>query len=333
MSVSPGEQRVLYEVRRNLSALGVETRFTARGDRLMGAVQLSGPQVLRGAAGRPPIESVSFTVEGDGLLRVDKPEAFQGLLGPHGAKVASLDDLAEAWRRAIDARYAKLRSDQMRLRGLGLDARPDPSGLRLVARLELASLGVARLEFDGERLLVRELEGGDTPVSFGDLELDLAQFGDRSDLELFLSSEVERLAPKRGPKRVTSGHHFVPDIELDEVSSDTSTLVAGLLPPNVGERWVMEVRVDSDDGEEVRYRGIDITGSSYGAPRVLPKAAFDRVYRRYAQGFRMLVEVTAVGDENVTYVKLDRDRSPEGPERNVSLAAFLANFTAESAVV
>ena len=103
----------------------------------------------------------------------------------------------------------------------------------------------------------------------------------------------------------------------------------------VGQTWVMEVQVESDDGEEVRYKAVNIAGRTYGAPRVLPKIAFDATYtvgKRSQQSHRMQVQISSVDDENVHYVKLDAQHRPVGPERSVSAVGFLANFMLDAAL-
>jgi hypothetical protein len=336
VTVGPQEQKVLFEVRRNLTQLGIETRFTARGDALRGGLSLVAPGlVLANPLGGLPIEQIEFSVSGDGLLRIEEPAALRGLAGPHAAKVRSLEALAEGVRDALDERAAWLRGQAVRLRTFDLPVGFSTDGLGLMTLVDLEQLGDAVLKSDGQRFVASELidSSGKNRIPFGDLEIDLDSFDDRVDLELFLSSHAERLVPDLTAKLVVSGHLAGPsETILDLTDSDEMrALVSGLLPPSAGESWVMDVRVESDDGEEVRYRGVNIAGQVFGAPRVLPKIAFEGAYTASAGGYRMLVRVVDVDDENVGYVKLDANRDPAGPTRKVSVVGFLANFRAETA--
>ena len=113
-------------------------------------------------------------------------------------------------------------------------------------------------------------------------------------------------------------------------------LVAGLRPPSAGQNWVMEVRVESDDGEEIRYKGVNVAGGTYGAPRVLPKIAFEATYTadpKNRKSHRMRVQISSVDDENVHYVKIDAQLRPVGPERIVSAVGFLANFMLDAGAI
>ena len=108
-------------------------------------------------------------------------------------------------------------------------------------------------------------------------------------------------------------------------------LVAGLLPPVAGEVWVMDVSIEEDDDHEIRYRGMSVGGISFGAPRVLPRAAFDAAYVAVAGGHRMLVQVVEVADDSVSYQRLDARRNPVGTPKRCPLVVFLANFVVEAA--
>lgn len=334
MSVGPNEQKLLFEVRRKLGSMGVESQFTARGDALKGSVAFRDAQIVPNPLGGTPVDRITFTVWGDGVMRVDQPEPASGLQLLDPLQLESLEALSEWLRGAVDARAAKLRGQALRLSTLGLEYELDAERLALTARMDLGHLGIVELDSIGERVIARELVdgSGEKRKSFGDLEIDLEGFEDRVDLEIFVSSHAEKLAPDRAGQSIVSGHlahdpYATPDLESDH---EASALVAGLLPPVAGEVWVMDVRVESDDGEEVRYLGVNIAGDAYGAPRVLPKIAFETAYTAVTQGYRMLVQVASVGDDDVCYVKLDTNRRPIGPERSVSIVGFLANFIPEA---
>ena len=353
-------QELLFEVRRKLTAIGIETQFSARGDTLKGTLALQGAQIVPNPLGEVPIEQIAFTVEGNGVLRFDQPEPARGLQVAEALALASTDELAETLRDAVDARAARLRGHALRLSTLGMEYELDAERLALTARLDLGQLGVAELDSNGERVIARELvdASGSKRKSFDELELDLESFEDRLDLELFITPHAEALVPDRAAQSIVSGHlapdmHPTPDLDVDgvldtedelelepefelELDGELGALVAGLPPPTMGQIWVMEVRVESDDGEEIRYKGVNIAGGTYGAPRVLPKIAFEATYTadpRNRKSHRMRVQISSVDDENVHYVKLDARLRPVGPERSVSAVGFLANFMLDAAAI
>jgi hypothetical protein len=269
--------------------------------------------------------------------------------------------------------------------------------------------------------------GKRSPVSLGDLVLDLAEFPDKVDLEVFLACRagevmadaasagalgpvapatgpvtpapvkeltLEHLAERLGPSAVLrSGFSIVRTLQIDgdearfeaqhrgeetfaarlerrgatvwegdfrlfELSSlngfvaelaaqgssasaqapaqhawtdEQARLVAGLLPPAPGEIWVMNVSLEDDDGQEVRYRSLNIGGESYGAPRVLSKAAFEATFAEAGVGYRLLVRVLEVGEDYVEYQRLDAARKPVAAPRRAPLIVFMASFIAEAA--
>jgi hypothetical protein len=114
-------------------------------------------------------------------------------------------------------------------------------------------------------------------------------------------------------------------------TDERARLVAGLLPPAPGEIWVMDVSLEDDDGQEVRYRGLGTGGQSYGAPRVLAKAAFEATFAKAGVGYRLLVRVLEVGEDYVEYQRLDAERKPVASPRRSPLIIFMASFAAEAA--
>jgi hypothetical protein len=108
-------------------------------------------------------------------------------------------------------------------------------------------------------------------------------------------------------------------------------LTRGLLPPIVGETWVMDVRIEDDDEHEVRYRSINIGGEEYGAPRVLARTYFEETFVASQNGYRMLVNVLEVGSEHVVYQRISAQRELAGRARSCPMIVFLANFMPEAA--
>jgi hypothetical protein len=108
-------------------------------------------------------------------------------------------------------------------------------------------------------------------------------------------------------------------------------LTRGLLPPIVGETWVMDVRVEDDDEHEVRYRSINIGGEEYGAPRVLARNFFEETFVASQNGYRMLVSVLEVNAEHVVYQRISSQRELAGSSRSCPMIVFLASFMPEAA--
>ncbi len=93
----------------------------------------------------------------------------------------------------------------------------------------------------------------------------------------------------------------------------------------------MDVSLEDDDGQEVRYRSLDIGGESRGAPRVLSKAAFEATFAQVGFGYRLLARVLEVGEDYVAYERLDAAGKPAASPRRAPLIVFMASFTAEAA--
>ncbi len=110
------------------------------------------------------------------------------------------------------------------------------------------------------------------------------------------------------------------------------SLAPGQVLPVVGEIWVMGCLVERDDGQEVRYVGIDVDGQPFGAQRILPKEVFERVFHQVSHGvYRLPVEIAAVSGNRVTYHQLDAERRRTGEPRTSRLTPFLSNFEPEAA--
>ncbi len=106
---------------------------------------------------------------------------------------------------------------------------------------------------------------------------------------------------------------------------------AGEQLPIAGEIWVMNVVVEQQDEREVRYSAINAEGQPYGAPRILPKSEFDKVFAQHKGGFRLLVRVVGAAPQQVVYVQLDPSYQPNSETRAIAPSIFLANFLPEAA--
>jgi len=103
------------------------------------------------------------------------------------------------------------------------------------------------------------------------------------------------------------------------------------LLPHAGEIWVMNVVLEGQQGDEVRYVGTDIDGRPYGAARVLKRSDFEAVFSRAGSGWRLLVVVDQVQGDQVLYRQLDPHRQPMGAPRRMATAVLVANFVPEAA--
>ncbi|HZZ84557.1 MAG TPA: hypothetical protein VFE30_08465 [Anaeromyxobacteraceae bacterium] len=101
--------------------------------------------------------------------------------------------------------------------------------------------------------------------------------------------------------------------------------------PKAGEVWVMNVVVEAQGPDEVRYVGTDIDGRPYGAARVLKRAEFEAVFASDRGGWRLLVLVDQVQEGSVVYRQLDRQRQPIGAPRKMASSILVANFVPEAA--
>jgi hypothetical protein len=429
----PTDSRTLFQARYVLTTLGVETRFTARGDALKGELAPGEHHPIRNPVTGEPIEHVAFTVRADGALQLEDPPALRGLPGLCFAEVVSIERLLEQIGDALERRVASISSVCEQLQRMGIDSQIDGERIVGVAQVDLDTAGVAVLEIDDDGLAARYVVpalGDRSRVSLEGFAIDLNELADRLDLELALASRVEAtLAGRRGraqasaatprtreapaglrkgrntptlsqlaarlgdeaflrpgftlgralqiegePARFIAEHvkgqnfrarvqtrsatlwqgeielgsisgleEFIPSVLAGAPSVSTSQeetatasaardLVAGLLPPVANEVWVMDVRIEEDDGVEVRYRGLNVGGITFGAPRVLPRPAFESAYAPTGDGgYRMLVQVLEVADDAVTYQRLDAKREPAGTPKGCPLIVFLANYVAEAA--
>lgn len=93
----------------------------------------------------------------------------------------------------------------------------------------------------------------------------------------------------------------------------------------------MNVQIVEEGPQEVRYVGLNSQGGRQGAPRVLPRHAFDKVFPSCGGGYRMLVSIVAVTDAEVTYRRLNANGEPAAAPRKVPLTIFPDTFVAEAA--
>jgi hypothetical protein len=438
MSNNAQENKALFQARYVLTELGVETRFTARGDALRGSIDLSLQAPLRNPVSGESIPHLAFTIEANGFLRVDDPPPLRGRR-TNISNLISLDRLVEHLGATLVERVSRVSAHCEQLQRIGLDTSMDAERVTGLLRISMQPEGTVMLEIDEHGLVARSLVpgmGDTSPLPLGNLRFELDTIDDCSDLEIALAEPVARALkerPRNSPqptreisldtpvaKRApvpkprsdlppslqqlathfgstafpkpgftigrqfllegreirfianhTKGSHFHVtlrgqaevlwrgEIELDQMgnvedwvtgilgcrpqvqavddglvadAADSQlSMIAGLLPPIPNECWVMDVRIEDDDGSEVRYRGLNVGGKTFGAPRILPKPFFEASYLSSGNGFRMLIRVLDVTDTSVTYQRLDSARAPVGTPRESTLVVFLANFISESA--
>jgi len=415
--------QALGRIRRELAELDIRTQFTPRGDALTGEL-LPGDDLVNPLDGQP-VPRITFRVGVDGMFQIKSPPLVDGLSVADCVRSESKARLLGQLTQSLHRRVGEVEALHKRLEGLGLDPKMDAERAEVVVQVDLDMAGEAMLVGDDRGLVARYVVpavGKRTPVSLGDLVLDLADFSDKVDMELFLAARaeevlagagateasapnpaapasakgltleqlVERLGPttvlgsgfslvrtfridgeearfeahhhgdegfaarlKRGGDTVWEGDlllsklssldDFVAELvagngsSISEVpsphawSEEQARLVAGFLPPAPGEIWVMDVHVDDDDGQEVRYHGRNIGGESYGASRVLAKATFEATFAQVGVAYRLLVRVLEVGDDYVEYQRLDAARKPVASPRRAPLIIFMATFIAEAA--
>jgi hypothetical protein len=110
-------------------------------------------------------------------------------------------------------------------------------------------------------------------------------------------------------------------------------LAMGYSLPVVGEVWVMNFLIEQEDENEIRYVGLNNEGQPFGAPRVLPREAFQKAFVDTGTGtYQILAQVTRVEGGKVDYDRLNAERQPSGSSNSSNLAVFLANFYPEAAM-
>ncbi len=220
-------------------------------------------------------------------------------------------------RTGLSGRSAKQDGPSLELlvEKLGGDAVPQP-GLAVTRTFEIdgrPARFTARLA--EMRRFVGRLSCGDERLWEGSFDLD-----ELTHLDEFVAALRTRAAGGGGEIAQPSRRQW---------SEAEEELVAGLLPPAAGERWVLDAHVEHEDADEIRYRGLNIAGRPSGATRVLPRPNFERTFTASGVGYRMLVSVLEVGADYVTYQTLDAGGRAASSPRRVPLIVFMANFTPE----
>ena len=100
--------------------------------------------------------------------------------------------------------------------------------------------------------------------------------------------------------------------------------------PTPGEIWVMNVLIEEDSSEEIRYVCTDTDGKPYGASRILRRADFESAFVRHpGGGWRLLIQIDEVEAESVVYRQLDGQRQPRGQPRKLAVAVLVSTFLPE----
>lgn len=114
-------------------------------------------------------------------------------------------------------------------------------------------------------------------------------------------------------------------------SAAPAPTAGGLGMPVAGETWVMSVIVEQESAAEIRYVCTNIDGQPYGAPRVLPRDDFPRVFTPFGNGWRLRVIVDGADGAGVMYRQLDAGGQPRGASKRIPLAIFTTTFIPEAA--
>lgn len=102
------------------------------------------------------------------------------------------------------------------------------------------------------------------------------------------------------------------------------------LVPHAGEIWMMNVRVEHDDGATVHYVVVDVDGRPWGAARALPRPDFHALFSLHGAAHRMCILVDEVRGAEVLYRPLDAERRPNGEPRRLATAQLVATFVPEA---
>ncbi len=99
-----------------------------------------------------------------------------------------------------------------------------------------------------------------------------------------------------------------------------------------GEVWVMDVVVENDDGQEIRYVPTDVDGKPFGAQRVLKKDDFARTFASTpGGGWRLRIRIDAIDGDMVTYQQLDAAGAEVGPSKKMRASVMTQTFLPEAA--
>ncbi|BDG07582.1 hypothetical protein [Anaeromyxobacter paludicola] len=211
----------------------------------------------------------------------------------------------------------------------GVEATPPPRNALTLAALAERFGGDAMLAPNAEVEILREFESGGTRYRFvATREVGTTFRGRVIGPSGDLWSERFELAAFAGPRQAVAaalGEEGAPARGVAAASGRAAP------EPRAGEVWVMNVVVEAQGPDEVRYVGTDIDGRPYGAARVLKRPEFEAVFSHERGGWRLLVLVDQVHEGAVTYRQLDRLRQPIGAPRRMASSILMANFVPEAA--
>jgi hypothetical protein len=215
-----------------------------------------------------------------------------------------------------------------------LSATPPPRNAVTLSSLAEAFGGEAMLAPNAPAELVQEFEWGQTRYRF----VATREMGTRFRGRLIgpagdIWSDRFDLVSFPGTRKTVATALGIPDVGPAPPAQAAAAAreVPSHLLPHVGEVWVMNVVVEEGGPDEVRYVGTDIDGRPYGAARVLKRADFEAVFSQERGGWRLLIHIDQVQEDNVIYRQLDRQRQPIGAPRKMACAILVANFVPEAA--
>jgi hypothetical protein len=420
-NISP--ERLNQIAGRKLASLGILVRLTADRKTLEGEYIFKTGQVQFPGA-EAPIQRGRFIVRGHDHLRfVEAPLAALG-----DVMFYDLDRPAAVEERvaqALRARLQELERPAAELKRLRLPFKLDPQrlGLRTVVKTAQHTFEMLALPSETRVLKVEPLNGRGFEVDTDHPPLRLSDFRLLVDLELFLSTDVNRMKQQQaaagaapapqvkvepvppaagqltlgmlvqrfGADTVLSEHselELVQDFqvgptryrlamtrengsnfrvalnepagekqaELMDMSkfpgagplvaswlrasqaaagaqvAQPTTAVPQHLLPHAGEVWVMNVLIEEESGEEIRYVCTDTDGRPYGAARILKRPDFESAFVRHsASGWRLLILIDEVQADSVIYRQLDGQRQPRGQPRKLASGVLVATFLPEAA--
>jgi hypothetical protein len=422
----PDARRLIQIASRRLAALGIACERSQDGGLLTGVLPDEGAPIVNPLSGKR-LQAIRIYVEGHDRLRMIDPPALAGLPPLEFFSHPDCASLRAAIASLVSERGQVIAELRNRLHKLGFELDQDDGLAHVRARLDLELLGTVAVEVDEEGLRLVQatpLMGGE-PVHLGGMCLDLEPLKDASDVEISLSTLVEKALRQKKPARAPSAPapprhrprvlaqaaardraslgwlldalgpeffasqslalsrsltvdglpgrfeiHFrdrtlrnariyvreqlrwhgeltlgqlatlesfaaralqgarAPGIQASELGTTEDT--HGMIPPVPSEIWVMDVQVEHEGPEEVRYVGLNAQGGRQGAPRVLPRHTFEKVFLPHGMRHRFFVKVTAVTDTHVAYQRLNVDRQPVAAARQLKIEVFLATFVAHA---
>ncbi len=422
----PDSKRLVQIAERKLRGLGVPCEVTNGGEVLIGVLPEQGMSIINPVSTRP-LRGIRFCVEDHDKLRFTEPPVLVGMAPFEYYSSSNLTTLGEALNTFLKKRaglMCRLR-DHLQEFGFEIEKLDRLDRMRAILDLEMVGTVVVEADESGVRLVECTSVMGGEAVSIGDHPLDLDQFSDTMDLELFVTPIVETALREKKPVRtkraVASNEHraqvtarsaaaksmslawlldeigpeyfaretltlsrnliidnlparldvtfrdrdtiagqfyvqdelqwqgsltlprlrnvesFLGSTLLKEAKQEARQMEAaspveaeGLLLPLPGEVWVMDVQIDRESPMEIRYVALNVQGGRNGAPRVLPRQTFEKVFATHGVGYRMLVSVVRVTEGRVTYQRLNAERQPVAAPREMPVAVFISSFMAEA---